>query len=192
MQKKLLVFVLLVSSFVSSHLRSQDIFQLSRSNPKTAIPEFFTIASPPSFPVLRHHGKLFFECIVSFQVQVSDSDLGGTFETFIISPDFRKFQGPKIDASAPPTAFEIIVDPPILLGPYVLVVRNIDVAFSNGDPFIGSFLDPSINVRNSFNRKVSSTFLDSLYLMNFPEPVSNLPQHSVQGIFIPPLNFISK
>ena len=119
-------------------------------------------------------GKMYFDFTVSFQNQeLSPEFLTGKFETFILTPDNRRFNGPTIDASTPPSGFEIIVKGPILQGPYTIVVRNINVIFANRLPFVGSFIDPSVTVRNSFNKRISSTYLQSQNLMNFPVPLNN-------------------
>src|SRR6185295_1971166 len=112
MKKQLLGLLLLANSFIPSLLSSHLLCE-----------------APTAAPVLRHQGKLYFNFVVSPSILTSSPGLKGTFQTFIITPDQRKFTGPKIKASAPSTAFEIIVEPPIVLGSYVIVVRNIDVKF---------------------------------------------------------------
>ena len=172
MKKQLFALLFLASSFATSPLVSLT--------PKNT-----------HVPVLRNHGHLYFDFDVAVEVLTESAGLKGKFQTFIIAPNMRKFKGPIIDASAPRTAFKIIVNAPILLGPYTIVVKNIDVKFKSGQPFVGNLVDANVTVTNSFNSKVCSTVIQSLLLMGGQPPLKNFPRHSVEGIFIPPTTFIS-
>ena len=115
--------------------------------------------------------------------------LTGKWKVVILTPDLRTFESKEIDASAPPSKIDIIVESPILYGNYVFIIENLSTTFLDGQVFIGSLINPDVTVTNTFNSKVATTFIQSAALQTFI-PAQNPTGRSVQGIFVPPFNFI--
>ena len=70
----------------------------------------------------------------------------GTWRPFVIGPDQTRHDGLSVDITAASTTVTVTVGPPILIGPYAIVVYNENIA----NP-AGSVLNGSIYVTNSFN-----------------------------------------
>ena len=195
MQKKILTLLLFatvflsmsVNAFASVFIPSQlmnipaSLSSLQKSN---ALPK-----GHPRFHVLRDRGKLIFHFTTFLYAEDVLVDVTGQWQAFILTPDQRKFKGPKIDVSAPPSQFEILVDSPILFGNYTIVIENISAKYIAGQDFIGSFIEPNVTVTNNFNSKVATTFVFSASIQTFI-PANNPIGSSVQGFFVPPLNFV--
>src|SRR6185295_7175221 len=142
-----------------------------------------------SAPILRERGKLFFQFTSFAYAPEILRTLKGQWQVLIITPDLKTYKGPKIDASAPPTSFAIIVDSPILFGNYLIVVENINARFKSGNNFRGSFINPDVAITNTFNAKVADAYILSAQnqaLISAKNPIGS----SIQGYFVPP--FIPK
>jgi hypothetical protein len=190
-------------SFSSSGLMSAGKSQAANPDSKTLAANQLFAKGQPHFPVLKEHGKLFFDFVVQenrirVRPRIEDAVLQGQWQTFVITPDKRRYEGPTINIESEPTTFRILVEPPILFGTYTVVVKNISVQFSDGSPFTGSFLADNgqfagsiVQVSNTFNSKLATFNIQSSEQQNFFN-LENLPNHSIQGFFIPTPNFISE
>jgi hypothetical protein len=151
----------------------------------------------PHFPVLKEHGKLYFNftgVTGAVREQQAGASLTGTWQAFVITPDKRTFKGPVFDASFPPPEnFQILVKPPILYGTYTVCVKNISV-LNDGSTFVGAFIDPDILVTDSFNQKIAGFFMQSAedQFGQNGNPQNNPVQSTIQGFFIPTFTEINK
>jgi hypothetical protein len=217
---RILFSALLLSliSFSSSGLMSSGKSLVATPDSKTTAANILA-KGHPHFPVLKEHGKLFFDfsllarvraikksgltpdqpstptatpTAAPVQPELNIIPLVGKWQTFVITPDKRRYEGPIIDINSEPTGFRILVEPPILFGTYTIVVHNISVQGQDGvSPFFESLIDEQVQVTNTFNNKIVTFTVQSAELQDFNE-TDNLPNHSIQGFFIPTPDFISK
>lgn len=148
-------------SLSSPYLASHD-FSEGSSSP-------YLLAKDADFQQLKEHGKLFFKLEA-----LQSTNLSGQWRAFVVTPDGRKFKGPKIDITSPSRAFTITVKPPILRGPYTIVVKNLSI--SGADPL--SLTLQTVIVSNSFNNNSCIVDIPTF----FP---SATPGQSVEINFVP-------
>lgn len=208
MQKTLFALFMLANIAVQSHaFATPNQMNTSQSaKPNSVIGKKILAKDRPHFPVLKEHGKLYFTFFSSAlkaaalsvnagQAAQDSTNLTGSWQAFVITPDKRTFKGPVFNASFPqPENFRILVKPPILYGTYTICVRNISVTQTDGAPFQGSFISPDILVTDSFNQKIASLFMTSASdlagINNTPQ--NNPVQSTIQGFFVPTFTEINK
>lgn len=175
----------------SKDLMSQKGVQISA----TSGPSISKMTSPflakdgPRLPVLKEHGKLFFNFVVNLPSETPDVAPTGTWQAFVITPDKRRYSSQVYDITSQPTEFRILVQPPIHYGNYTVVIENINVQNVDGSAFTGSFIDNEVIVTTTFNQKNLSFFVDSAEWQNVFS-LNNLPGHAIQGFVVLPPNFI--
>lgn len=194
MQKQLIALIIAASSFASSYLMS--------FSPKPAF-EGQTVQKDlhhDFHPILKDHGKLYFQFMApQFQAHSpnnnqnapaeDEGDLIGEWQAMVITPDKRTFKSPVFNAVSSPETFIIQVKPPILYGTYTVCVTNMSVTNADGSTFQGSFIDPTITVLNSFNKKISIFYMQSA---EDQQEQNNNTLSTIQGFFVPPTTFIKK
>jgi hypothetical protein len=190
MQKTLLALLMLVGSFASSHLMSANSYATSEFASKLPTKKLLA-KGKQHFDVISEHHRMIF----NFTIGNNGATPAGTFllakqgtavataataqnyRVYIMTPDKRQINGPKIDVNNAPSEFSIRVDPPILDGTYTIVVKNINIpelsSFNNG------ILNPGVFITNSENTKIA--IVELLGITTTPDN----PGDTTQVTFVP-------
>ena len=124
--QKLLLAVLATGIFsCSSWLQAEQSngFMLGAKEKSYAKKNSLFLAKKPVFPEITQKGHL----VLRFITRRIATGIG-TWQAFVITPDKRKFHGPEINVTTSSQIVKIVIDPPILSGPYTLVFLNKNIS----------------------------------------------------------------
>ena len=179
MQKIFATLLLTMFIAASSDLRSESRLLAMNQQIASILTQNRIPKSYHDFPILTKRGKMIF----NFTLDSISFPPGTTpllFRAYIVAPNGRRTNGPKIDGHSAISAFSIIVEPPILFGTYTIVVENLNIPGNTQ-----TFINQTVIVTNSLNTKQAKTIVTS------PTNTPGDPGNTVMGYFNPVHSFFA-